>query len=61
MGQYKQLLKQTQQQGFSIVTWTGSGSSGTLGHGLGVAPKAIITKGRNSDGGQLVIQEFHKR
>jgi hypothetical protein len=34
--------------GFSIVTWTGNGSTGTLGHGLGVAPKFIITKYRNA-------------
>lgn len=34
-------------QGFSIVTWTGNGSTGTIGHGLGVAPRFIITKYRN--------------
>jgi hypothetical protein len=42
-------------QGFSVVTWTGtgSGSPSTLGHGLGVAPSMVITKGRgtNSSGG----------
>ena len=30
--------------GFSIVKWTGTGSAGTIGHGLGVAPKIIIAK-----------------
>ena len=30
--------------GFSIVTWTGTGGTTTLGHGLGVAPKVIIAK-----------------
>ena len=30
--------------GFSIVKWTGTGSSGTTGHGLGVAPKFMILK-----------------
>ena len=30
--------------GFSIVKWTGSGSNATIGHGLGVAPKLVITK-----------------
>ena len=30
--------------GFSIVKWTGTGSAGTLGHGLGVAPKVVMTK-----------------
>jgi hypothetical protein len=30
--------------GFSISTYTGTGSAATVGHGLGVAPKMIITK-----------------
>jgi hypothetical protein len=34
--------------GFSIVTYTGTGSAATIGHGLGVAPKMIIVKGRNT-------------
>jgi hypothetical protein len=33
--------------GFSVVTWTGVGGTSTIGHGLGVAPKFIITKIRN--------------
>jgi hypothetical protein len=34
--------------GFSIVTWTGNGSSSaTVGHGLGAVPAMIITKERN--------------
>ena len=38
--------------GFSIVSWTGNGSSGaTVGHGLGVAPKMTIIKQRNSSNG----------
>jgi hypothetical protein len=32
--------------GFSIVSWTGTGSAATIGHGLGVAPKWIIVKSR---------------
>ena len=37
--------------GFSIVTYTGNGTSGaTIGHGLGVAPAMIIVKRRNSTG-----------
>jgi hypothetical protein len=31
--------------GFSIVKFTGTGANGTVGHGLGVAPKVIIQKG----------------
>ncbi len=34
--------------GFSIVKYTGTGSAATIGHGLGVAPKMIIVKGRNT-------------
>tara|TARA_R110002126_G_scaffold111764_2_gene249713 strand:- start:154 stop:1212 length:1059 start_codon:yes stop_codon:yes gene_type:complete len=30
--------------GFSIVSYTGTGSNATVGHGLGVAPNLIITK-----------------
>jgi hypothetical protein len=34
-------------QGFSIVTYTGTGTTGTVGHGLGVVPNMIIVKERN--------------
>jgi hypothetical protein len=38
-----------QSAGFSIVTWTGDGSSSkTVGHGLGVTPAMIITKARST-------------
>ena len=33
-------------QGFSVVTYTGTGSNATVGHGLGVAPKMVIVKNR---------------
>ena len=36
--------------GFSIVSWTGNASTATIGHGLGLAPKMIITKARNVAG-----------
>jgi len=37
--------------GFSIVSYTGTGSAGaTIGHGLGVAPNVIITKTRTNSG-----------
>ena len=36
--------------GFSIVTYTGTGSAATVGHGLSSAPKWIIVKQRNTDG-----------
>ena len=34
--------------GFSIVTYTGTGSATTLGHGLGVAPAMLIVKNRTT-------------
>jgi len=34
--------------GFSIVTYTGTGANATVGHGLGVAPKMVITKVRDA-------------
>jgi len=34
--------------GFSIITWTGTGSATTLGHGLGVAPDVLIVKNRST-------------
>ena len=37
--------------GFSIITWTGTGSNLTIGHGLGVKPTAHITKARSGSSG----------
>ena len=34
--------------GFSIVSYTGTGSTATIGHGLGAIPKMIIVKNRDS-------------
>ena len=36
--------------GFSIISWTGTGSNGTIAHGLGVAPEMYIVKRRDADG-----------
>jgi len=35
--------------GFSISKWTGTGSAGTIGHGLGAVPKFIIVKNVDSN------------
>ena len=42
--------------GISVVTYTGTGSAGTVGHGLGVAPDLVLFKKRDggSDAGWLV-------
>jgi len=34
--------------GISIVTYTGTGSAATVGHGIGVAPKMVIVKSRSA-------------
>jgi hypothetical protein len=34
--------------GFSIVTYTGTGSNATVGHGLGVVPSMVIVKNRDA-------------
>jgi hypothetical protein len=34
--------------GFSVVTYTGTGSSGSVGHGLGAVPTVILIKARSS-------------
>jgi hypothetical protein len=41
--------------GFSVATWTGTGSAATIGHGLGVAPKMVIAKSRSNAGGDSGI------
>ena len=33
--------------GFSIVSWTGTGSAITLGHGLGTTPQVVLVKNRS--------------
>jgi hypothetical protein len=40
--------------GFSIVSWTGTGSAGTIGHSLGTNPSMIITKSRSAAGNWYV-------
>jgi hypothetical protein len=43
--------------GFSIVSYTGTGSVATVGHGLGVAPKMILFKNRTTASNWLVYHE----
>ena len=43
--------------GFSIITYTGTGSAATLGHGLGSAPEVVIAKSRSQAYGWIV---YHK-
>jgi len=40
--------------GFSIVSYTGTGATATIGHGLGTVPKVIISKKLNSTSSWMV-------
>ena len=44
--------------GFSIVTYTGTGSAGSIAHGLGAVPKFIIGKNRGDGGTTWAV--YHK-
>ena len=45
--------------GFSIATYTGTGSNATVGHGLGVQPYVVITKGTDSVVGDTNWKVYH--
>jgi len=46
-GSITSTVQANQDAGFSIVTWAGTNSTATIGHGLGVAPKFIIVRARD--------------
>ena len=43
--------------GFSIISWTGIGSAGTVAHGLGATPTAIIIKNRDQGDKWIVYHQ----
>jgi len=45
-GSITSTVRANQTAGISVVTYTGNGTTGTVGHGLGVAPKLVIVKNR---------------
>lgn len=47
-GSITSTVSANQTAGFSIVTYTGGGGTGTVGHGLGQAPKFLIVKSRDT-------------
>jgi len=57
-GSITSTVQANQDAGFSIVTYTGTGSAATVGHGLGVAPKVIIVKARSGVPTSWAV--FHK-
>ena len=46
-----------QEAGFSVLTYTGTGSNATVGHGLGKAPKWVLVKRREATGNWAVYHE----
>ena len=44
--------------GFSVVTYTGTGSSASVGHGLGVTPEFIIVKRRDTTSNWMVVSKY---
>jgi hypothetical protein len=57
-GSMTSTVQANQDAGFSIVTYTGTGSAATVGHGLSVAPKVIIVKARTGVPTSWAV--FHK-
>jgi len=47
-GSIQSTVKVNASAGFSIIRYTGSGSTTTVGHGLGIAPKVVIVKRRSA-------------
>ena len=43
--------------GFSIVSWTGTGSNATIGHGLGSAPQVVLLKERNGSNNWIMSHQ----
>lgn len=56
-GSITSTVRANPQVGVSIVNYTGAGATGTIGHGLGIAPSMFIVKSRNVGGGWPV---YHK-
>ena len=48
IGTIDSVIQANTTAGFSIVTYTGTGSNGTVAHGLGVVPKFVIYKRRSA-------------
>ena len=49
-GSITSTVQNNSDSGISIITYTGTGSNGTIGHGLGVTPKFLFFKDRTSTG-----------
>ena len=56
-GSNQTTVKANTTSGFSIVTWTGTGSVASMGHGLGVAPNTVIIKTRSATNNWVVYHQ----
>ena len=56
-GSIQTTVKANTSAGFSIVGYTGTNGNGTIGHGLGVAPKFVIVKRRPTASDWAVYHE----
>lgn len=52
------VVSANQTSGFSILSYTGTGANGTIGHGLSSGPEAIIIKARTRAENWLVYHKF---
>jgi len=49
VGTIDSVIQANQTAGFSIITYTGTGTAGTIAHGLGATPSLLLTKNRTWD------------
>jgi len=49
VGSIDSVIQVNTDAGFSIVTYTGTGSNGTVAHGLGAAPDLVLVKNRSAN------------
>jgi len=59
-GDITSTVKASTTNGFSIVSYTGSGSAESVGHGLNTSPSFLITKNRTDGGENSVWLVWHK-
>ena len=57
-GSITSTVSANQTAGFSVVTYTGTGSAATVGHGLSTTPEMIIVKNRSASWGWFVYNSY---
>jgi hypothetical protein len=57
-GSIPSVVSASQDAGFSIVRYTGTGANATVGHGLSSAPEVILTKNREDSENWVVGHEY---